>query len=75
MRRSWPGSERFAARAGIGLVARSYLELVHLLDRALGDPDLLDRLRARIRGVRRVDATQRIVAAVLAQLGRPARRP
>jgi len=25
--------------------------------------------------VRRVDATQRIVAAVLAQLGRPARRP
>ena len=68
-------NERFAARAGIGLVARSYLELVHLLDRALGDPDLLDRLRARIRGVRRPDATQRIVAAALAQLERPARRP
>ncbi len=68
-------NERFAARAGIGLVARSYLELVHLLDRALADPDLLDRLRARIRGVRRPDATQRIVAATLAQLERPARRP
>src|SRR6266480_3460096 len=68
-------NERFAARAGIGLVARSYLELVQLLDRALADPDLLDRLRARIRGVRRPDATQRIVAATLAQLERPARRP
>jgi len=68
-------NERFAARAGIGLVARSYLELVHLLDRALGDSDLLDRLRARIRGVRRPGATQRIVAATLAQLERPARRP
>jgi processive 1,2-diacylglycerol beta-glucosyltransferase len=68
-------NERFAARAGIGLVARSYLELVHLLDRALGDPDLLDRLRARIRGVRRPDATQRVVATALAQLGRPVPRP
>jgi processive 1,2-diacylglycerol beta-glucosyltransferase len=68
-------NERFAARKGIGLVARSYLELVHLLDRALADPDLLDRLRARTRGVRRPDATQRVVAAVLAQLERPVRRP
>src|SRR3989441_41284 len=67
-------NERFAARAGIGLVARSYLELVHLLDRALGDPDLLERLRARIRRVRRPDATQRIVAAVLELLERPVRR-
>src|SRR5881409_2475670 len=69
-------NERFAARAGIGLVARSYLELVHLLDRALGDPDLLlERLRARIRRVRRPDATQRIVAAVLELLERPVQRP
>src|SRR5206468_1763301 len=68
-------NERFAARAGIGLVARSYLELVHLLDRALGDLDLLERLRARIRRVRRPDATQRIVAAVLELLERPVRRP
>src|SRR6266705_2613122 len=68
-------NERFAARAGIGLVARSYLELVRLLDRALGDPDLLERLRARIRGVRRPDATQRVVSAVLEPLGHPAGRP
>src|SRR5256886_6325008 len=68
-------NERFAARAGIGLVARSYLELVHLLDRALGDSDLLDRLRARIRGVRRPGATQPSVAATLSPLARPARRP
>jgi processive 1,2-diacylglycerol beta-glucosyltransferase len=68
-------NERFAARAGIALVARSYLELVHLLDRALGDPDLLERLRARIRRVRRQDATQRIVTAVLEPLGQPAGRP
>jgi len=68
-------NERFAARAGIALVARSYLELVHLLDRALGDPDLLERLRARIRRVRRRDATERVVSAVLEPLGQPAGRP
>src|SRR5439155_1161103 len=68
-------NERFAARAGIALVARSYLELVHLLDRALDDPDLLERLRGRIRRVRRRDATQRIVSAVLEPLGQPATRP
>ncbi|OLB01869.1 MAG: hypothetical protein AUH09_00635 [Candidatus Rokubacteria bacterium 13_2_20CM_70_12] len=76
---SLPGQEQrnehFAARAGIALVARSYLELVHLLDRALDDPDLLERLRARIRRVRRRDATQRIVSAVLEPLGQPATRP
>jgi processive 1,2-diacylglycerol beta-glucosyltransferase len=68
-------NERFAARTGIGLVARSYLELVHLLDRALDDADLLERLRARARDARRPDATQRIVAAVLEQLRRPVGRP
>jgi len=76
---SLPGQEQrnehFAARAGIALVARSYLELVHLLDRALDDPDLLERLRGRIRRVRRRDATQRIVSAVLEPLGQPATRP
>jgi len=76
---SLPGQEQrnehFAARAGIALVARSYLELVHLLDRALDDPDLLERLRGRIRRVRRRDATQRIVSAVLEPLGQPVTRP
>src|SRR2546422_124908 len=63
------------ARA-LDAVERSYLELVLLLDRALGDPDLLlERLRARIRRVRRPDATQRIVAAVLELLERPVQRP
>src|SRR3989442_8326797 len=55
-------NERFAARAGIGLVALSYLELVHLLDPALGDPDLLERLRGPIRRVPRPPAAQPIVA-------------
>src|SRR5437773_10601096 len=68
-------NERFAARAGVALVARSYVELVHLLDRALGDPDLLERLRARIRRLRRRDATQRVVSAVLEPLGQPTGRP
>src|SRR5207247_2147976 len=68
-------NERFAARAGAALVARSYVELVHLLDRALGDPDLLERLRARIRRLRRRDATQRVVSAVLEPLGQPTGRP
>jgi len=68
-------NERFAARAGVALVARSYVELVHLLDRALGDPELLERLRARIRRLRRRDATQRVVSAVLEPLGQPTGRP
>lgn len=58
-------NERFAARAGIALVARSRRELARVLERAIADPDLLDRLRERIRALRRPDASQRIVRAVL----------
>jgi processive 1,2-diacylglycerol beta-glucosyltransferase len=59
-------NERFAARAGVALVARSRRELARLLERALTEPGLLEHLRARIAGVRRPDAAQRIVDAVLA---------
>ncbi|HYS17406.1 MAG TPA: UDP-N-acetylglucosamine 2-epimerase [Candidatus Binatia bacterium] len=58
-------NERFAARAGIALVARRRSELTPLLERALGEPDLLEHLRARMRRLRRPDATRRIVSAVL----------
>jgi processive 1,2-diacylglycerol beta-glucosyltransferase len=58
-------NERFAARAGVALVARSRRELPRLLERALGEPGLLEHLRARIRRVRRPDAAQQIVDAVM----------
>jgi processive 1,2-diacylglycerol beta-glucosyltransferase len=58
-------NERFAARAGIALVARHHDELTPLVERALDDPDLLEDLRATMRRLRRPDATRRIVAAVL----------
>jgi processive 1,2-diacylglycerol beta-glucosyltransferase len=58
-------NERFAARAGIALVARHHLELAPLLERAFDEPELLERLRARMRRLRRPDATRRIVSAVL----------
>jgi processive 1,2-diacylglycerol beta-glucosyltransferase len=58
-------NERFAARAGIALVARHHSELTPLLERALGDPELLEHLRARMRRLRHPDATRRIVSAVL----------
>ena len=58
-------NERFAARAGIALVARSHSDLRALLERALDDPELLARLRARMRRLRRPDATRRIVSEVL----------
>jgi processive 1,2-diacylglycerol beta-glucosyltransferase len=60
-------NERFAARAGIALVARQHSELAPLLERTLDDPDLLEHLRARMRRLRRPDATRRIVSAVLAR--------
>jgi processive 1,2-diacylglycerol beta-glucosyltransferase len=59
-------NERFAARAGIALVARSRRELGRLLERALADPDLLEDLRERMRRRRRPDAARRIVGAALA---------
>jgi processive 1,2-diacylglycerol beta-glucosyltransferase len=58
-------NERFAARAGIALVARRRAELAPLLTRTLDEPDLLEQLRARMRRLRRPDASRRIVSAVL----------
>jgi processive 1,2-diacylglycerol beta-glucosyltransferase len=58
-------NERFAARAGIALVARRRSDLTPLLERALGEPELLEDLRARMRRLRRPDATRRIVSAIL----------
>src|SRR4029453_5410891 len=54
-------NERFAARTGIALGARKRAELTSLLDHALSAPDLLEHLRARMRLLRRPDATRRIV--------------
>ncbi|HEX9822461.1 MAG TPA: glycosyltransferase [Methylomirabilota bacterium] len=58
-------NERFAARAGVALAARSRRELGRLLERALAEPELLEHLRERIRRVRRPDAAQRVVDVVL----------
>jgi processive 1,2-diacylglycerol beta-glucosyltransferase len=59
-------NERFAARNGVALVARSPGELRRALARALDDPGLLERLRANIRRLRRPDASRRVVEVVLA---------
>ena len=73
---SLPGQERknehFAARVGIGLVARSRMELGRTLERALGEPELLEQIRGRMRRLRRPDATGRIVALVLERARRAA---
>jgi processive 1,2-diacylglycerol beta-glucosyltransferase len=58
-------NERFASRAGIALVARTPRELGRALERALGEPKLLDRLRARMRDIRRPDASRHIASLVL----------
>ncbi len=58
-------NERFASRCGIALVARSRRELGRALERALGEPELLERLRANMARLRRPDASRRVVAAVL----------
>jgi processive 1,2-diacylglycerol beta-glucosyltransferase len=58
-------NERFAARAGIALAARSKRELVRLLERALAEPETLEHLRESVRRVRHPHAAQRIVAAVV----------
>ena len=68
------GNERFASRAGIALVARSRGALRRLLDRAVGDPDTVERLQGSLRRLRRPDAAQHIVDLVveqIAQRGRP----
>jgi UDP-N-acetylglucosamine:LPS N-acetylglucosamine transferase len=58
-------NERFASRSGIALVARSRQELGRALERALGSPSLLERLRHRMHRLRRPDASRRVVSAVL----------
>lgn len=69
---SLPGQERrnevFASRAGIALVARSRRQLDSALERALGEPELLDFLRKQTRLVRQPNAARRIVASVLGLL-------
>ena len=59
-------NERFAAAAGVALVARRRADLDRVLERALGDPDLLEHLRAPMRARRRPAATRAIVDLVLA---------
>jgi processive 1,2-diacylglycerol beta-glucosyltransferase len=58
-------NERFASRAGIALVARDRRHLSRLLDRALGDADLLEGLRERMRAYRRPDAAHVIADLAL----------
>ncbi len=60
-------NERFASRHGVALIARSRRELARTVERALGDPTLLARLRERMRALRRPDASRRIVDMVLEQ--------
>jgi processive 1,2-diacylglycerol beta-glucosyltransferase len=62
------GNERFASRAGIALVARSRGELRRRLDRALGDPDTIERMQGSLRRLGRPDAAQHIVELVLEQI-------
>jgi processive 1,2-diacylglycerol beta-glucosyltransferase len=62
------GNERFASRAGIALVARSRGELRRLLDRALADPDTVERMQSSLRRLRRPDAAAHIVDLVLDQI-------
>lgn len=63
-------NERFAAAAGVALIARRRADLEQLLDRALRDPDLLEHLRAAMRARRRPDAAGAIVELVLADCAR-----
>jgi processive 1,2-diacylglycerol beta-glucosyltransferase len=58
-------NERFASRSGIALMARTPAELQQALQRALGQPGLLERLRGQIARLRRPDATRRVVAVAL----------
>ena len=63
-------NERYASAAGMALVARRRADLDRLLDRALGDPGLLEHLRAPMRARRRPDATRVIVDLVLSDCAR-----
>jgi processive 1,2-diacylglycerol beta-glucosyltransferase len=68
------GNERFASRAGIALVARTRGELRRLLDRALADPDTVERMQGSLRRLRRPDAAHHIVDLVLEQVATRGRR-
>lgn len=59
-------NERFAARSGIALVARTRRDLAAMLGRALTSPDLLKHLRERMRMLARPEASRTIVDLVLA---------
>lgn len=59
-------NERFAAMAGVALVASSEAQLHRVVAAALRDPVLLRNIRDRIRVYRRPDAAQAIVEQVLA---------
>jgi processive 1,2-diacylglycerol beta-glucosyltransferase len=66
-------NERWAAMAGIGLVARSDAQLHRVIAAALRDPGLLRHMRDRIRLYRRPDAAETVAALVL-ERGERARR-
>src|SRR3990170_2318250 len=66
-------NERFAARSGIALIARSPRELAQALARALDAPALRERMRLRMSRLGRPDATARIVELVLEETSRRAR--
>jgi processive 1,2-diacylglycerol beta-glucosyltransferase len=59
-------NERFAAMAGVALVASSEAQLHRVVAAALRDPVLLRNIRDRIRVYRRPGAAQAIVEQVLA---------
>jgi processive 1,2-diacylglycerol beta-glucosyltransferase len=58
-------NERFAAMAGVGLVAGSGAQLQRVIAAALRDPGLLKSIRDRIRLYRRARAAEEIVDLVL----------
>ncbi len=58
-------NERFAAMAGVALVASSAAQLQRVIGAALHDPVLLRNIRDRIRLYRRPQAAQQIVRMVL----------
>jgi processive 1,2-diacylglycerol beta-glucosyltransferase len=62
-------NERFAAMAGVALVASSGAQLQRVIGAALRDPVLLRNIRERIRSYRRPRAAAAIVEMVLARRG------
>ena len=61
-------NERFASRAGIALVARSRSDLRRLLSHALAHPHVGERMQAAMRGLRRPNASDRVVDVTLDQV-------